>query len=689
MVRSICTWHLFEAPHRITSPHSTLPLDIHSIVYPFSKLATMRIIHLLTGVGALATAAAQVPSHSRAKLQFADIVFQNGSIYALDARSSKASSLAIKNGTILYIGNDRNASRFIGKETQVINLEGRMAMPGLVDVHMHVLQAGQNLIKCNFNYQGLNSQQVLEHLQTCIDSDGGSEDTWLDAVNINYFVLSLGGGSLSKLDLDSLNTSRPISLRSNDYHTFVLNSRALELSNITGTTPAPPGGIIEYFPGTQEPSGILLDGANILIAGPPAYTDDENAEACRAASQVLRENGITTWQDALSTNEHWGPWQILQERGELSSRGYFDYRIQPPSTLEAVDAVVAETVALLTSRNDTQLSDLYPPSTRTAANFDPYWLPTTQANGTQTWAPDADAIAELYWDPEILAKTLEGLFLNGIDAQLHTTGDRAVHVSLDAVEAYQRAHPDAPPIRLALAHSDLTLEEDWPRFAELGVDAVFSYQWAQLGPMWTETLQSLGEYRLDNLDAYARIEEAGRPPVYGSDWPVDPLDVWLALKTGVTRRGDPLNPNSAASSNPDFYETAFPGVGISRESALRAITINGARWLRADKQIGSLEVGKVADIIVLERNYFEVPEEELGRNRVLLTMVGGEVVYLESGAQSTFGRNITAKFPNNNNVVVKMARMVVGGIDGSGLDFEARSEVARLRKRQGGCSHEH
>ncbi|KAH7013992.1 amidohydrolase family-domain-containing protein [Ilyonectria destructans] len=645
----------------------------------------MRIFHLLAGA--------------------ADIIFQNGSIYTLDARSSKASSLAIRNGTIFYVGNDVNARRFIGKNTQVINLQGRMAMPGLVDVHMHVLQAGQNLIKCNFNYQGLNTQQVLEHLQTCIDSDGGGDDAWLDAVNLNYFVLALGGDSLSKLDLDTLNTTRPISLRSNDYHTFVLNSRALELSNITGTTPAPPGGIIEYLPGTQEPSGMLLDGANILIAGPPAYTNEENAEACRAASQALRQNGITTWQDALATNEHWGPWQILRQRNELSSRGYFDYRVQPPSTLEAVDAVVAETVELIHSRNDNSTIRPLPTlkwqaikalldgipifSARTAATVDPYWLPTTDANGTQTWAPDPEATAELYWNPDILAKTLEGLFLNGIDAQLHTTGDRAVHVSLDAVEAYKSAHPNAPPIRLALAHSDLTLEEDWPRFAELGVDAVFSYQWSQLSPMWTETLQSFGEYRLDNVAAYARIEEAGRPPVYGSDWPVDPLDVWLALKTGVTRRGDPLNPNSAASSNPDFYETPFPGVGISRESALRAMTINGARWLRADKQIGSLEVGKVADIIVLERNYFEVPEEELGRNRVLLTMVGGEVVYLENGSQSTLGRNVTAKFPNENAVAVKMARMVVGGIDDSELDFEARSEVARLRKRQGGCGHEH
>ncbi|KAF9882264.1 amidohydrolase 3 [Colletotrichum karsti] len=661
------------------------------------------ILPLLSGVG-LAAAAAQHRLRQPA-LELADLIFQNGSIYTLDSASTKVSALAIKNGSIIYVGNDADAQRFIGGGTKVINLEGRMAMPGLIDVHMHVLQAGQNLLKCNFNYQRLSRQQVLEHLQVCIDTDDTAEDAWLDAVNLNYISLVLEGDSLTKEDLDTLNTTRPMSLRSNDYHTFVLNSRALELSNITDSTANPPGGVIEHLPGTQEPSGILLDGANILIAGPPAFTDEENAEAGRAAQQILRQNGITTWQDALATNEHWGPWNLLKDSSELSSRGYFDYRIQPPATLEAVDAVVAETIALLASRNDNAtisaqptlkwqaikalLDGIMPFSARTATNTDPFWLPVGNGtNGTQEWAPDPSAIAPLYWDPEILAKTLEGLWLGGADAQLHVDGDRAVHVSLDAADAYHRAHPDAPPIRLALAHASLTLEEDWPRFAELGVDVVYQFQFSQLAPMWVpDTFRSIGEYRMDKLDAYAQIEAAGRPVVHGSDWPVDPLDVWLALKAGVTRRGDPSNPNSAASMG-ELYDGPFPGPGISRESVLKAATINGAKFLRAHEQIGSLEVGKLADVIVVENNFFEVPDEELGRNRVLLTMLGGEVVFLEDGAQTTFGRGITPKFPNDNAVAAKMARRVIGGLHGEHLDAHERAEVARMRKRQG-CGHGH
>ncbi|KAL0931288.1 amidohydrolase 3 [Colletotrichum truncatum] len=624
----------------------------------------------------------------------ADFVFQNGSIYTLDEHSNRVSTLAVKDGIIIYAGNDTAPKDLIGNSTQVLDLGGRMAMPGLVDTHLHALQAGQNMLRCNFNYQRLNKQQVLDHLQTCLDSDpSAAPDAWLDAVNLNYMALTAGGESLSKLDLDPLSATRPISLRSNDFHTFVLNTPALAFSNITSTTPFPPGGTIEYLPGTREPSGILLDGANILIGGPPRPTDEENAEAARAALQVLRENGITTWQDALAT-----------ESGGLSSRGYFDYRIQPPANLEAVDALVSETVALLASRNDNSTITRVPTlkwqaikalvdgvpvfSARTAALTEPYLIPVANGtNGTQVWGPDPGPLPAPYWNAEVLAKTLEGFFLNDVDAQLHVTGDHAVHISLDAAEAHLRAHPNRREIRLALAHCTLTLEEDWPRFAQLGVDGVFSHQWSQPSPMWLpDTFNSFGPDRLDNVDAYAEIQDAGRPAVYGSDWPVDPLDVWLALKAGVTRSGDPENINSPASIGEAFRGT-FPGRGISREAALRAHTINGARFLRADSHFGSLEVGKLADIIVIENNFFEVPDETLGRNRVLFTMVGGEVVYVEDGAQRSFAAGITPKFPNNNTVALKMARRNLGG-DLRHLDAAGRADVAKLRKR-GDCGSGH
>lgn len=164
---------------------------------------------------------------------------------------------------------------------------------------------------------------------------------------------------------------------------------------------------------------------------------------------------------------------------------------------------------------------------------------------------------------------------------------------------------------------------------------------------------------------------------------IDPLDEFLALKVAVTRAGDPENPNSPASQGPP-YDGVFPGSGISRKSALQSITINGARFLRADKQIGSLEVGKLADVIILEKNFFKVPESELARQKVLLTMVGGEVVYVADGED--FG--VEAKFPNTDETTAKLARRTIGGFNGQELSEEAKANAAKLRKR-GGCAHKH
>jgi urease alpha subunit len=151
----------------------------------------------------------------------------------------------------------------------------------------------------------------------------------------------------------------------------------------------------------------------------------------------------------------------------------------------------------------------------------------------------------------------------------------------------------------------------------------------------------------------------------------------------VTRRGDPQNPNSPASQGAP-YDGTFPGEGISREAAFRAITTNSAKFLRADRQIGSLEKGKFADIIVLENNYFTVPEEALGRQKVLLTAVGGEILFLAEGAGPGFEK-VTAKFPNTNST---LARRAIGGFDRMQLSRKGKNAVAKLRKRQG-CMHKH
>ncbi|KAG5813749.1 hypothetical protein H9Q74_004583 [Fusarium xylarioides] len=608
----------------------------------------------------LATASAVKPV-----VKPADVVFVNGEIYTMCPSNGHASALAVRGGKIEYVGSKKSADKYIGKNTKVIDLKGKMAMPGLVDSHMHVLSGGLFLLKCDLSYQTLPIEDVIEHIQGCIDGETGkTDDDWLEVVNMDYAGLVEKSGNVGKKQLDKLNTKRPIIIRSSDYHTILANSRALELSNIDSSTKDPSDGKIVRLPGSQEPSGALSDGASALLAGPPPPTAEENVQAGRAALKLLREAGITTFQEAAAGEEHHTLFSTIKAEDGLSARAYFDYRIEAPKSIDGVPALVKDVVKKLTPWHDNKAIGPKPTlkwqaikafidgvityPANTAALIDPYWAPVNSSNLNGKWAPDKNSLNNPYWNPAVLTKTLELLFLAGFDVQLHVDGDLAVRVGLNAAELFRKKYP-RKDFRLGLAHDELSHEKDWPRFAKLKVDPIVSYQWAQLSSFYIpNTFKSLADYRKDNLQAWAEIEKAGRPLVYGSDWPIDPLDKFLALK------------------------------------ALQSITINGARFLRADKQIGSLEVGKLADIIILENNFFKVPESKLGRQKVLLTMVGGEVVYVADG--QNFG--VKAKFPNDDKTSAKLARRTIGGFNANALSERAKADAAKLRKR-GTCVHKH
>jgi predicted amidohydrolase YtcJ len=475
------------------------------------------------------------PVNSSEPLSSADLVFHNGSIYTLDAQSSKVAALAVKDGVITFVGSDEGVARYVTNTTTVVNLNGRAATPGLVDAHMHVLSGGLFLLKCDLNYQPLGMEAILEHVQTCIDGEKDKgEDVWLEVVNMDYPSLVAKSGAVGKKQLDTLKTTRPMIIRSSDYHTVLVNSRGLELSSITASTPNPSNGVIERLPGGNEPSGVLQDNAFALLAGPPEPTDEENVEAGRAALKLLRQAGITTFQEAAAAQSHHTLFQTILDKDELTARAYFDWRIEAPNSTAGVPALVSQTLSTLSPLHDN--STLQPKPTlkwqavklfldgvitypaSTAALIDPYWLPVNGSNST--WAPDNSTLVKPYWSPEILKQTLEGIWLGGLDAQLHADGDFAVRIALDAAESFRKNHPGRN-IRLGVAHDELSHPDDWPRFAELDVDAIMSFQWSQLSSFYLpSTFQSLADYRLNNLQAYAQIEKAGRPVVYGSDWPV-------------------------------------------------------------------------------------------------------------------------------------------------------------------------
>jgi predicted amidohydrolase YtcJ len=212
-----------------------------------------------------------------------------------------------------------------------------------------------------------------------------------------------------------------------------------------------------------------------------------------------------------------------------------------------------------------------------------------------------------------------GLARAGIDPHLHADGDGAVHAALDGIAALRKAYPTAD-IRPAIAHDEIVDPADFPRFQQLGAIPVLSMQWEKPAGDTLGLRNYFGPARMKILEPAGLLAAAGARIAFGSDWPVDPLDEWFALKVGVTRTNSPDAPA-------EFRGRLGDDPGLSREAVLRAATINAAYELHEDEVTGSLEVGKFADLIVLDRNPFKVPAEEIAKTQVLETVLGGKVVY--------------------------------------------------------------
>ena len=570
----------------------------------------------------------------------ADTVLRNGQVVTMDARNSVQQAIAVRDGKIVYVGTDAGTGPLIGSKTKVVDLGGRMLMPGFIDAHLHALAGGRALLQCDLAYAPLSHAQLLGKLQSCLDASTDREPgNWLEAVNWDRQSTSALSGDPTKALLDGLNTQRPIAVTSSDFHTVLANSRALALAGITAATPDPSGGsFVRGADGT--PTGICEDnGGWQLKAAIPADSDADLLKQGRAALAALRAQGITSFMDAASGEVQTKTFKSLHQLGELTARANLAITVQPSDAAVSATNTIATARALASSID--QGTPVAAPGLQsrivkifvdgvvnapgdTGAMLTPYYTNT----GTDTapnWQPGTN-LGSVYYPPEVLKPLLLAANDAGMDVHMHATGERAVRQSLDAVQNLRslRANADFRP---AIAHNETVAVADYPRFAALDVMATMSFQWAQRANYSIgETEKHLGPDRFARMEPSGSLRNAGARVVHGSDWPIDPFDTFLALKIGVTRSGDPTNPNSAASTSPIYQGKINNDPGLTRTDVLRAITMDAAYQLRLDKVVGSLETGKLADMVVLDKNFLTVPEEELGRNKVLLTMVGGKIV---------------------------------------------------------------
>ncbi|KJZ49876.1 amidohydrolase [Pseudomonas fluorescens] len=574
----------------------------------------------------------------------ADTVMRNGYVYTVDGKSSVQQAIAISGGKIVYVGSDAGVDGYIGKQTQLIDLAGRMLMPGFVDAHMHPGDGGRAMTLCDLKYQTMTRAQFQASIQACLDADKDKgPDVWLEVGSWDRMGMTGLDGDADKSTLDALKTKRPIQVRSTDFHTVLTNSRGLELAGINKKTADPEDGKYRRD-SAGNPNGICEDGAaESLAAVVPPATDAEKLNQVRAALDAMRQQGITSFFDALSGPENGKAFTSLQKSGELTARALLAIKLDPAAAAADPVKTIAEAKALASTYDQGEvhaapgvnmrhvklfMDGIINAPADTGAMLTPY-LHNSGTDKAPKWTPGKN-LGELYFPSQVLNPLLLQAVKAGLDPHLHATGERAVRDALDSV-AYVRKELPGQDFRPAIAHAESVDPADYSRFKALDVTATMSFQWAQQAPSTVDgTSDHLGAARFARMEPSGSIAHAGGRVAFGSDWPVDPLDEFLALKVGVTRSGDPTNPHSYG---PKYAGRLNADPALSRAEVLRSITLNSAEQLKLDAVLGSVEVGKFADLIVLDKNFMQVPEEELGRNDVLLTLVGGKVVWAKAPFQ--------------------------------------------------------
>jgi len=565
---------------------------------------------------------------------FADSVYWHGYIYSAELPNRPAQAIAIRDGRFLFVGPDRGVRAYVGPRTRLHDLEGRMVMPGLIDGHLHALAGGTQLNQCNLNYEALTVEDLRARLQLCLDRTKDQEpDNWLEVSNWFQQSMRPAGAIVVAADLDELRTGRPIVINTSFGHTLLVNRRGVALAGIAAATVDPPGGAIGHD-ARGEPNGLLEDDARDLITPllpKPKLADDVAAIELALAS--FAKQGITTIVDADSSAGTIAAFTEVARVGHLTARTYMIPQI-PVAVAANPDERIAEIVALAKQYEHGKVRVL--PGLRiqsakiyldgviagpsfTGAMLKPYFV-NAGSNVAPHWVVGTNRGPEPYFTPDSLRHVVIELARHGLDPHMHVDGDRAVRAGLDAVEALRAAEPNRL-VRPALAHDEIVDPADFGRFMALGVIPVLSMQWEKPATDTIDNLRDpLGAERARLLEPAGFLAREGARIVYGSDWPVDPLNEWFALKVGITRTATP-------DAGPAYAGRLGADPGLTRVEALRAITMNAAYEVHAELDIGSIKPGKLADFIVLDRNVFEIAAQDIANVGVLETTVGGHVVY--------------------------------------------------------------
>ena len=550
----------------------------------------------------------------------ADLVFVNGDVYTVDAARSWANAVAVDDGAIVAVGTDDDVRGLIGADTEVVDLNGRLLLPGFQDAHVHPVGGGLDMLQCDMH-------------------DLGDKDAFLGAVR-DYIAAHpdepwvLGGGwsqdvfprgCPDKESLDAVAPDTPVFLPNRDGHSAWVNSKALALAGITADTADPVDGRIERN-ADGSPQGTLHEGAMSRVnSHVPATSTETLYEAALKGEAYLHSLGITGWQDAIVDDgyllDNLDAYLTAAERGTLTARVIGALWWDRSKGLEQIDHLLEMRERGVKGRfaaTSVKIMQDGVCENFTAATLTPY----LDADGKPT-----DNAGISFVEPELLKEAVVKLDALGFQVHFHALADRAVRESLDAVEAARTAN-GMNDLRHHLAHIQIVHPDDIPRFRELGALANAQPLWAAHEAQMDElTIPFLGEPRASWQYPFGSLVRQGATLVMGSDWSVSTPDPMQEMHVAVNR-AMPANYTYRVEN----AEVFLPEERIDLPTAVAAFTGGSAYANHLERETGSIEVGKRADVAVFDRNIFSAPVDEIASARCLQTFVDGQRVYAADDA---------------------------------------------------------
>jgi hypothetical protein len=540
----------------------------------------------------------------------ADLVLTNGKIVTVDQAKPEAQALAVRGDRVVALGTVAEIKPYVGAQTQVIDLGGRLATPGLIDSHLHFTGIGRNRLELDFmkvkDWDEIVAM-VAEAVSKAkpgqlISGRGWHQEKWSHAPEPNF------EGFPSHDALSKVSPDNPVVLRHASGHATFANAKAMELAGITKKTANPPGGeIVRDKQGNaigvfkETASGLLSAGMAKLPQPTPEEREARSRKEIELSAEECLRNGITSVHDAGVGPETINRYKKMIDDGRLPVRIY--------AMLSASNEELAKNAASLkvadygnghlSVRSIKRLIDGALGS-RGAWLLDPYTdLPTTSGLNTETI--------------ENITETARIAIENGFQLCIHAIGDRANRETLNIYEAAFKSHPDKKDVRWRIEHAQHIAAPDIPRFGQLGVIA--SMQAIHCTSDAPYVLARLGPARAgEGAYVWQKLMKTGAVVANGTDAPVEYVDTMPGIYAFVTRK---------TKDGMDF----FPDQRLSRAEALKAYTYNGAYAAFEEGSRGSLAPGKLADIAVFSKDIMTVAEPEILTTEVLYTIVGGKVAY--------------------------------------------------------------